>query len=131
MKRTYIVTSVENGNFLVTPEDQFVLGNNHQRSNLEVVNPGNFPLEVGSKVTIGLPKKQEAISGIVALLTPILASIAGYFISGPLSDLLKKQCTETFKALTISGCFLIASAFILATSRSTPTIIKLQVNEVL
>ena len=131
MKRTYIITSIQNGAYLATPEDQFEYGNKHQRSNIEVTNPNNYPLEVGSKVIIGLPKKHEAITGIISLLTPIAAAVTGYFISGPLSDLLKKQCTEIFKALTISGCFSIASAFILATTRSTPTIIKLQVNEVL
>ena len=125
MKRTYIITSIHNGAYLATPEDQFEYGNKHQRSNLEVTNPNNYRLEVGSKVIIGLPKKHEAITGTIA------SAVTGYFISGPLSDLLKKQCTEIFKALTISGCFLIASAFILATTRSTPTIIKLQVNEVL
>ena len=35
MKRTYIITSIQNGAYLATPEDQFEYGNKHQRSNLE------------------------------------------------------------------------------------------------
>lgn len=127
MKKTYIVTSIEKDLILAIPEHQ----NSKAHAKIEVINPNKLPVQVGSKISVGLPRKQEAITGLIALFTPIAAAVAGFFISEPMAELLKKQCTEIFKALSISVCFLIACAFILATSRSTPTIVKLQINEIL
>lgn len=130
MKSTYIVTSIENGTIMVTPEQRIIQSSPSKMSKIEVTNPYALKIEVGSKVTIGLPQKKEAAAGLFALLVPIAAAVLGFFLSKPISSLLKTECTELFKAIAISLFFLIACAFVIASSRTAPTVVKLQINKV-
>lgn len=131
MKSTYIVTSIENGTIMVSPEQIVVQNSPTKISKIEVTNPYALKIEVGSRVTIGLPQKKEAVAGLIALLVPIAAAVLGFFISKPIATLLKTECTELFKAISISLFFLIACAFVIASSRTAPTVVKLQINKII
>lgn len=130
MKQIYIVTAINNDSILVTPEQKlaepgvFIPG-------IEVTNPSKFRISAGSKVTIGLSRKKEAVAGILALLIPICAGAAALFFSPFISSLLKKECTELFKAGIISLGFLTACAFVFAASRTIQTTVKLQIKKVI
>lgn len=136
MKSVYIVTSTENGTIMVAPEQKILQSKDANSpdsakiSGIEVANPYKFKISAGTKVIIGLPQKKEAAAGLFALLVPIAAALLGFFISQPAANILNCECTEFFKAIFISAFFLVAGAFVFASSRTAPTIVKLQINKI-
>ena len=131
MKTVYIITSIEKNLVMVMQERHLKHEGTKQHSSLEVTNPHGFKIQTGSRVTIGLPQKKEAAAGILALMAPIIAAIAGYASSPFISSLLKKECTEPFKAICVSIAFILVCALVIAVSRTVPTAVKLQINSVL
>lgn len=130
LKQIYIVTEIQNDEtVIVSPEIHFE-HNKKNRPNIVVSNPRKLKIEKGSKVTIGLPQKKEAAAGIFALLAPIACAAAGLIFSSQAADFLKTECTEIFKAFCASACFLTACIFIFASSRTAPTIAKLEINKI-
>lgn len=131
MKQLYIVTEIQSEeSVLVSPEIQSEK-NNKARTNIQVANPKKLKIEKGSKVTIGLPQKKEAVAGIIALLIPILCAAAGLILSKPAATFLKIECTELFKAVSVSVCFIASCIFTVASSRTMPTIVKLEINKII
>lgn len=121
---------MEDGKIFASQEAHLNNLGTKRHASIEVTNPEDFQVQPGSRIYIGLPQKKEAVAGIFALFTPIAASVAALFLSPFAAVLLKKECTEPFKAVCISLCFAIACAFILAVSRSTPVAVKLQITSV-
>lgn len=131
MKQFYIVTEIQNDESILVSPEIHSEKNKKFRTNIQVSNPRKLKIEKGSKVTIGLPQKKEAIAGIFALFIPILCATAGLFFSGLIANLLKIECTEVFKAALISICFLISCGFTIASSRTAPTIVKLEITKII
>lgn len=131
LKQIYIVTEIQDDEtVIVSPEIQFEHSRKN-RPNILVSNPKKLKIEKGTKVTIGLPQKKEAAAGIFALLTPIACAAAGLILSNQAANLLKTECSEFFKAACTSICFLTACIFIFASSRTAPTIAKLEINKII
>lgn len=127
MKKVYVITSMKNGKIFASQETHLMNMGTKKHASIEVTNSGNFEIHEGSRIYIGLPQKKAAIAGIFALFTPITASIVALLASPFAAELLKKECTEPFKAACITLCFSIACAFVLAVSRSTPVVVKLEI----
>lgn len=126
-KQIYVITAVTEDKIFVTPENSISEHGTKQHADLEVINPKRYPLFTGSKVYIGLPKKAEALNGILALFFPIISCVCALFLSPYIAKLISIPLTETFKAVCIIISFLISAAVVLFLSRSTQTIVKLQV----
>lgn len=131
MKQIYVVTEIQDDeSIFVSPEMQAEKGAKF-RTNIQVSNPRKLNIEKGSKVTIGLPQRKEAVAGIIALLVPILCAAAGLILSQPLAEFLKVECTEVFKAIIVSTCFIASCIFTIASTRTAPTIVKLEINKII
>lgn len=131
MKQFYIVTEIQNDESILVSPEVHSEKNKKFRANIQVSNPRKLKIEKGSKVTIGLPQKKEAVAGIFALFIPILCAAAGLIFSELIANLLKIECTEVFKAALISICFLISCGFTIASSRTAPTIVKLEITKII
>lgn len=126
-KQIYVVTSITEDKIFVTHKDSFSEQTNKTHANLEVINPKRYPLFEGSEVYIGLPQRTEALNGILALFFPLISCVCALYASPSISRLISVPLTETFKAVCIIISFLISAAVVLFLSRSTQTIVKLQI----
>ena len=126
-KQIYVVTSITEDKIFVTHKDSFSEQTNKTHANLEVINPKRYPLFEGSEVYIGLPQKTEALNGILALFFPLTSCVCALYASPSISRLISVPLTETFKAVCIIISFLISATVVLFLSRSTQTIVKLQI----
>ena len=108
---------------------------------LPVLNSQNFTLKPGSLVIIASSKVEEAVESIVALIFPILMSIAGFFLSNPIfqavSRIIKKggtsnaACPEGIKALIVILFFALASFIVFKVTRSGVLLIYPEIKDVL
>ncbi|MBQ5998286.1 MAG: SoxR reducing system RseC family protein [Treponema sp.] len=127
MKKTYIITKIDGLHIFAAPQE-FLSENTEQAlANIEVINPKNIKIKVGSKVYIGLPKTAEMLNGFFALLTPIFACFIALILSSFIANLLSLNPTESFKAVCVVIAFLTTSTAVLIYTRNIPTIVKLQV----
>ena len=131
MKQLYIVTEIQNDESILVSPESHSEKNKKFRANIQVSNPRKLKIEKGSKVTIGLPQKKEALAGILALFIPIACAAAALIFSGQVANILKIECTEIFKAILISLCFIASCIFTIASTRTAPTIVKLEINKVI
>ncbi len=127
MKQTYIIKEIKaDGSVLVYSEVQ-----KESTSFILVKNSKNFTVKEGSKITIGLPQKKEAINGVIALFTPILFAVLALVFSKQVAFLLKTECSENFKAVFISVCFLISCFAVIFTFHSSNTQKEIEIKKVL
>lgn len=131
LKQIYVVTEIQDDeSILVSPELKFEKGSKFG-TNIQVSNPRKLKIEKGSKVTIGLPQRKEAVAGIIALLIPIFCAAAGLVLSAQIASFLKIECTEIFKAIIVSICFTASCIFTIASTRTAPTIVKLEITKII
>lgn len=131
MKQIYVVTEIQNDGTVIVSSEMQSERNKKFRANIQVLNPKKLKIEKGSKVTIGLPQKKEALAGILALFIPIACAAAALIFSGQVANILKIECTEIFKTILISLCFIASCIFTIASTRTAPTIVKLEINKVI
>lgn len=131
MKQVYIVTEIQNDGTVIVSSEMQSEKNKKFRANIQVSNPKKLKIEKGSKVTIGLPQKKEATAGILALFIPIACAAAALIFSGQAANLLKIECTEIFRAILVSICFIASCILIIASTRTAPTIVRLEINKVI
>lgn len=131
LKQIYVVTEIQDDeSILVSPELKFEKDSKFG-ANIQVSNPRKLKIEKGSKVTIGLPQRKEAAAGIIALLIPIFCAAAGLAFSPQIASFFKIECTEVFKAIIVSICFIAGCIFTIASTRTAPTIVKLEINKII
>ncbi len=131
MKQTYIITSIENDRIFVMQEKHASGFGTRAHAPIEVMNPKRYGVKLGSRVTIGLPQKAEAIHGVLALFFPIASAFAGLFAAPFAARALGIELTELLKAACITTLFAISAAIVYIQSRNTSTIVKLQIKSVL
>ncbi len=130
LKQIYVVTEIQNDESIFVSLEMHSEKASRVRTNIQVSNPRKLKIEKGSKVTIGLPQRKEAAAGIIALLVPIFCAAAGLILSRFLAELLKIECTEVFKAIVVSISFIASCIFEIASTRTAPTIIKLEISKI-
>lgn len=131
MKQIYVVTEIQTDGTVIVSSEMQSEKNKKFMANIQVTNPKKLKIEKGSKVTIGLPQKKEAAAGILALLIPIACAAAALIFSGKAANLLKIECTEIFKAVLVSICFITSCILTIASTRTAPTIVRLEINKVI
>ncbi len=129
MKNIYTVTDIKENYITVIPQKALTL--NGTSANIKVKNPKSLKLNIGSSVTIGFPKKLEALQGIVYLLIPILFSYAAYFFSPKIASLVNTTSTDKFSAMSIIVSFCIACVGIFISSRKITGIVQFQITSVI
>ena len=67
MKQIYVVTEIQDYETVIVSPEMPSEKNKEFSAKIQVSNPKKLKIEKGSKVTIGLPQKEEAAAGIAAL----------------------------------------------------------------
>lgn len=96
-----------------------------------VSNPKSFDISKGSIVRIGVAKNVQAVQGLVSLLFPFGAAVAGYFCASPIASLFGKSAGDGIKAICVLSFLLISAAIVFIVSRKNPVVGKPEIVEVL
>ncbi len=129
MKAIYKVIQIEE-DFITVAEETPISGG-RSSSEIRIKNLQNLDMHLGSHVTIGFPKKLEALYGIMGLFFPIVAAVFGLFISKYIAQIIKIEPSQIVKALCSIICFLMASTIVFFFSRKLPVKLQLQITSVL
>ena len=129
MKGIFVVSEISGDRISVTPYSGDSLEGPAKIivSHIEVTNPKNFDVSVGTKVSIGLSRQHEGFVGIFSMLLPVAAAFFGLFASGSISSLFNRENTELFRFFTALIFFAVAYLYVIINSRRTRTIIKPQI----
>lgn len=101
-----------------------------QQTHIEVINPKNYKIEVGSQVTIGFSKQFEGFQGFICLLIPILIVALSLFFYKDIARTFHFPITENFKFLCSIVLFLLSSAIIIRISHRSYTVITPKITSV-
>ncbi len=125
MKNLYTVTAIKEDCITVTQKNALL--RNNTSANIKVKNPKSLKLCVGSTVTIGFPKKIEAIQGIISLLIPIAFAYTGYFLSPKIAKLANFAPSEKNIFFCTIVAFALACIGIFISSRKNSGIAQFQI----
>ncbi|HAK68387.1 MAG TPA: hypothetical protein DEO40_04525 [Treponema sp.] len=125
MTRQAIVVSLDDEKIAVSPLQKggcMGCGGecSHSCPTFNVENPRELPLEIGTVVTLEAPPFSQAIQGIISLLFPIAAAIAGFFSAPFAASLFGKTAGDGTKALMVLLGLLISTALVFFVTRKFP-----------
>lgn len=98
---------------------------------LTATNPKKLELKPGMKVRTNISTPLQKITNALALLVPVAGAVAGFFVSSPFAEFLKKENTESFKSSCVLIGLAIPALIIFIATRKKSSVINLQISQIL
>lgn len=89
-----------------------------QGKSFHVINKKNLPLSENTIIRIGFPRVLNGFFGLISLLIPIFASVAGFLLSPLILNRFQFEKTQSAMACVVGLFFVVSALFVFIISRT-------------